>query len=216
MLTLLPAGGRAERFDGIYKDLLPIGEGQFLLSEAIRRGHALGAGRARVISSPEKQATHARFLARHANGFAVELSVRDEADDHLWAALRREIPLDEACLLVLPDTTWNCRERLPDGADLAFGVFETDEPHRFSLVHGDRILTKPAGLEGRWPAWGCVYWSPAVAAFWKRREARDGVYPEYDRAFEAAMREFGHATFRIEDYRDLGNWSSYASYLRAA
>lgn len=216
MLTLLPAGGRAERFDGIYKELLPIGERDFLLSAAIRRAVALGATRARVISSAEKSATHARFLARHAADHAVELVVRAEGDEHLWAALRREIPAGEPALLVLPDTTWTCRERIPEGADLAFGTFVTDEPHRFSVLDEGRILTKPAGLAGPREAWGCVYWSAEVAAFWKREQERHGEYPDYDRAFEGAMRAFGHATFRIEDYRDLGTWASYAAFVSAA
>jgi hypothetical protein len=216
VLTILPAGGRAERFDGIYKELLPIGEGDFLLSAAIRRASALGADRALVISNADKVTTHAKFLARHASGFSVELSVRSECDEHLWAALRRAIPSHEAGLLLLPDTTWRCTSRIPEGADLAFGVFDTDEPHRFSLVHEGRILTKPRDVVGRWSAWGCVYWSANVAAFWEREQKLHGVYPEYDRAFEAAMREFGYSTFAIDDYHDLGTWAAYASYLRAA
>jgi len=216
MLTILPAGGRAERFDGIYKELLPIGESDFLLSAAIRRASALGADRALVISSRDKHSTHTQFLARHASAYAVELSVRSEQDEHLWAALRRAIPTDEAGLLMLPDTTWTCDARIPEGADLAFGVFTTDEPHRFSLVHDRRILTKPTGLAGRWNAWGCVYWSARVAGFWQREERRHGEYPEYDRAFEAAMAEFGHETFPIGDYHDLGTWAAYAAFMRAA
>lgn len=216
MLTLLPAGGRAERFDGIYKELLPIGESKFLLSEAIRRGHSLGSDRARVISNADKASTHAKFLARHASNFSVELSVRSEQDEHLWAALRREIPLDEAALLVLPDTKWTCSDRIPAGSHIAFGTFATDEPHRFSLVHEGGILTKPDDRVGRWQAWGCVYWSARVAEFWKDQELLQGDYPEYDRAFEAAMREFGYDTFRIEDYHDMGTWSAYSSFLRAA
>ena len=216
MLTLLPAGGRAERFNGIFKELLPIGDGEFLLSEAIRRAHALGSDRALVISSREKYATHTRFLARHAAGYAVDVSVRSEHDEHLWSALRREIPIGEAALLVLPDTTWTCRERIPAGADLAFGIFRTDEPHRFSIVHDGRILTKPASLAGQWEAWGCVYWSPAVARYWKEHQERFGEYADYDRAFESAMAEFGHQTFRIEDYCDMGTWAAYASFVRAA
>ena len=216
MLTILPAGGRAERFDGIYKELLPIGEGEFLLSDAIRRAHALGADRALVISSAEKLPTHAKFLARHAAGYTVDLCLRSESDEHLWSALRRAIPTGEAGLLVLPDTTWSCPDRIPAGVDLAFGIFVTHEPHRFSLVHEGRILTKPDDLVGRWEAWGCVYWSAAVAAFWEREQQRHGEYPDYDRAFESAMRQFGHGTFRLEDYCDLGTWSAYASFVRAA
>lgn len=216
MMTILPAGGRAERFDGIYKELLPIGQGDFLLSAAIRRGQALGSDRTLVLSSADKVATHARFLARHAAGFAVNLMVRSETDDHLWAALKRVIPRGEDALLVLPDTTWTCTERIPEGAEIAFGVFRTDEPWRFSLVQGDRIVTKPADAVGTFEAWGCVWWSARVARFWEREEARRGPYPEYDRAFEAAMREFGYGTFRIENYSDLGTWSAYASFVRAA
>lgn len=216
MLSILPAGGRAERFDGIFKELLPVGEGEFLLSNAIRRASALGADRVLVITSADKLPTHSRFLSRHAAAFAVELAVRSENDEHLWAALRHAIPIDEDGLLVLPDTTWTCPGSIPRGADLAFGTFVTDEPHRFSLVHEGRILTKPGGLTGEWSAWGCVYWSAAVAAFWEREQKLHGEYPDYDRAFESAMREFGYDTFDIEGYHDLGTWAAYAAFLKAA
>ncbi len=216
MLTILPAGGRAERFDGIFKELLPIGPREFLLSAAIRRAHALGADRALVISNQDKRPTHARFLARHAAEFDVTLSVRSENDEELWTALCREIPLDEASFLVLPDTSWTCPGRIPQDCDLAFGTFVTDEPHRFSLVEGNHILTKPEGLTGTWNAWGCVYWSAAVARFWHDHQARHGAYTHYDRAFEHAMQVFGSETFPILDYRDMGNWDAYASFMRAA
>ena len=216
MLTILPAGGRAERFDGIYKELLPIGPREFLLSAAIRRAHALGAERALVISNQDKRPTHERFLARHASEFDVTLSVRSEHDEDLWTALSREIPLDEPSFLVLPDTSWRCHGRIPTGAEIAFGVFETDEPHRFSLIHDGGILTKPEDATGTWQAWGCVWWSAKVARFWRDQQAAHGAYPHYDRAFEHAMREFGHQTFPILEYRDMGNWDAYASFMRAA
>lgn len=216
MLTILPAGGRAERFDGIYKELLPIGPRDFLLSAAIRRAHALGSERALVISNEAKRSTHERFLARHAAEFDVELTVRSEHDEDLWTALSREIPLEEASFLVLPDTSWRCHGRIPAGADIAFGVFETDEPYRFSLIHDGRILTKPTDATGTWQAWGCVYWSARVARFWREHQAGHGAYDHYDRAFEHAMQEFGHETFPILDYRDMGNWDAYASFMRAA
>ena len=83
-------------------------------------------------------------------------------------------------------------------------------------MHEGRILTKPAGLTGQWTAWGCVYWSAAVAAYWEREQSLHGEYPDYDRAFESAMREFGYGTFELDDYHDLGTWAAYASYLKAA
>ncbi len=216
MLTILPAGGRAERFDGIYKELLPIGEGDFLLSAAIRRASHLGADRALVISNADKLSTHTKFLARHAAPYSVDLQMRDERDEDLWAAMWRVMPRTDAGFLVLPDTTWRCTGRIPEDAHLAFGIFSTDEPYRFSLVHEGRILTKPNGLTGTWQAWGCVYWSAEVAAYWDREQKLRGMYPHYDRAFEAAMQEFGYGTFGLDDYHDLGTWNAYSAYVRAA
>ncbi len=212
MLAIIPAGGRAERFGGIFKELLPVGDREYLLSGAIERSAELGAGRFLVISSAEKAAAHVNFLHEHLHSWDVTLTVRRRRDTQLWDSIRHVLPFCEGRnLLVLPDTTWTCNDTLPEGADLAFGVFLTDEPERFSVldIHQNRILTKqPADENFLHLAWGCVYFSKRVADFW-----RAASYLDYDRAFEGAMRVFGYQMFYISNYNDLGTWEAYRCFV---
>jgi len=220
MLAILPAGGRAERFGGIYKELLPIGEREYLLSSAIERSANLGADRFLVISSADKADAHATFLHEHLFSWDVTLTVRRWRDTELWDSLSRALPYcAERNLLVLPDTTWTCKDTIPAGVDLAFGTFLTDEPHRFSVLGPGGIYTKSTGLRpGRlYEAWGVVYWSKRVAEFWLNAPipfGRTQAFADYDRAFEAAMRAFGYANFCIENYTDLGTWEAYQRFVR--
>ncbi len=216
MLAILPAGGSAQRFGGIFKELLPIGEEEYLLSAAVRRSASLGATRSMVISNADKASSHSRFLDRHCGDLDITLTVRRERDSDLWQALRAVLSLcEQRNLLVLPDTVFQVRERIPTGCDLAFGVFLTAEPHRFSVLWNGGIRTKlpaPVSLhpaQTHWCAWGCVYWSRQVADFWLR-----GDYTHYDRAFEAALREFGYRVFAIDSYSDLGDYAYYREYTR--
>lgn len=199
MRAILPAGGRAERFGGVMKELLPIGEGQTLLSAAIARARALGATSVAVVTSAEKAAIHERVLA----GQGVDLIVASNCG--LWGALRAALR-PEPGMLILPDTVWATTATIPR-APLAFGVFETDEAWRYSVFQDGRIITKPAGAS-RGLAWGCVAWSIDTAAWWLRNGADD-----YDAAFNDAIPYFGCATFPITGYHDLGTWAAYRRYL---
>lgn len=204
MLAVIPAGGRATRFAGVYKDLLPIGDDTFLLSEAVSRAVRMGCDRIAIVTSAEKAAAHERFLREH----GIDATLIVSSDLGLWEAIRATFPLNMDSLLILADTVFQAMA-MPPVADLAFGVFETDEPGRFSVVSDNTIITKSADLPSPQTAWGCVRWSKAVIAFWEGR----GPYEHYDDAFRDAMGAFGFKTFPIESYHDLGTWGAYRAYV---
>lgn len=208
MRSIIPAGGLAQRFGGIYKELLPVGDRQYLLSSAIRRAQELGADTHLVITSAEKAAVHARFLSQHAAGYSTTLQVRDNTATDLWAALAPVV--GQNSLLILPDTVFTVTECVPASCDLAFGVFTTNEPYRFSVLDAGVIHTKKELTDRKqWTAWGCVYWSEAVSGFWS-----DLTFTSYDAAFQAAIDMFGYKTFTIDNYHDLGSWEAYQRYVR--
>lgn len=199
MRAILPAGGRAERFGGVVKDLLPIGDGETLLSAAIARARALGADAVTVVTSAEKAALHERYLA----GRDVQLVV--SSGRGLWGAVRAALA-PEPGLLILPDTVWRVVSSIPP-APLAFGVFETDEAWRYSVWVGETLVTKPAGMT-HGCAWGCVAWQAEVARWWLARDDAD-----YDDALSVAAQQFGAARFSIADYHDMASWTHYRRYL---
>lgn len=212
MLGVIPAAGRATRFGGVFKELLPIGDGDYLLLNALRQARALGADELAVVTRPDKADTHHRFLKSHDETRPVLLTQQDDAD--LWGAIRTTFPLRSDSVLVMPDTVFSRYESIPEGCDLAFGTFLTDEPERFSVLYEERIRTKlPPARPGQrhWMAWGSVYWSARVVEFW-----RAAHYEHYDRAFEDAMRVFGWQQFAIAGYQDLGTWDSYSRFVKEA
>jgi hypothetical protein len=208
MLGVIPAAGRATRFGGIFKELLPIGEDEYLLDHAIRQSAALGADHALVVTRIEKRPWHESHVYRHVDGVPVDFIEQRHGGD-LWGAIRTTFPLREKSILVMPDTVFACDGPLPD-CDLAFGVFVTDTPERFSIVEHDRIITKQPA-EGKHLAWGCVWWSERVIDHWEQ-----SAFTHYDRAFESAMQRFGYTLVPITQYCDLGTWASYQSYVREA
>ncbi len=213
MLAVIPAGGRADRFGGIYKECLPIGENEYLLTSALRQAQRLGATDFAITTRVEKIATHMGLLGRHCRDLNPQAFIQTDADD-LWGAIRLTFPLRRESILVLPDTVFTTRERIPQ-ADLAFGVFTTNEPRRFSVLSGGGILfTKSKVLTGPQQAWGTVYWSAEVAAYWRMWEDANGPFLSYDNAFQYAIREFGYKTFKLDSYFDLGTWGAYSGYVR--
>lgn len=199
MLAIIPAGGKAERFHGIYKDLLPLGDGRTLLSETLRRAEAMGCTRAVVVTSAEKAAAHERALS------GTDATLLVSTGKGLWAAIESTFIIRSDALLLLPDTVFTPIDTIP-AAPLSFGVFPTAEPERFSVVRGGTIVTKQPGPPSL--AWGCVAWSVAVADWWQGQ-----AFSHYDDAFRGAMREFGHRTFRIAGYEDFGAWPQYRAFV---
>ena len=108
MLAVIPAGGRAERFGGIHKDALPIGEGLTLFGATLLRAQAMGCTSFAVITSAEKAALHERLLA------GTDAALIVSTGRGLWAAVRQSFALRaERSLLLLPDTVFAPVEPVP-------------------------------------------------------------------------------------------------------
>ena len=116
--------------------------------------------------------------------------------------------------MVLPDTTFTVMQPIPLPCDFAFGTFMTQEPERYSVIGPRNIIQTKQALTGHdaWAAWGCVYWSRKVSAYWQDQEAVL-PYASYDHAFQDAIDTFGLRMFDIEDYHDLGSWEHYQDYI---
>jgi hypothetical protein len=213
---IIPASGDALRFGGLPKELLPISDVDCSLTYAVRTAQALG-GVAVITSNPHKEYFHRAALKRA--GLDCEIIVRTNYQHKdLWGSIERGLEPGRAGALILADTVsaWDF-DKLPEDydplkTDLAFGTFETKQPERFSVIIGCHIATKEmpvapvAGYGDR--AWGTIFWSAAVTDFLLGLEIS-----HYDRAFEAAMKEFKWSTFPLKFYYDLGTFPAYAAFL---
>lgn len=200
---VIPAAGESSRFGGIPKDLLPIGPRESLIQRAVK--YAKRFGTPVIITNPHKEYYHRQMCP------GVELIVRYNWQDFdMWGSFRAGLMLDTPGGLILPDTVFNVMDVPQDGYDVAFGVFTTADPWRFSTIrieHGKplRIETKAKPSTSS-IAWGMLLWSAdAATRLWK-----SGA-DHYDRALEDVAKS--PAFFPIHGYEDLGTYETYRRYL---
>ena len=204
---IIPAGGRAQRFNGVLKELLPVGEESLMR----RTVGVLRAGAARsivVLSAPDKVAAHMRGLeGMHGIYFM-------QSDEILFKSILAacEIPASWY-LFAMPDTF------LPEDAfyrklegDFVLGLFKTDKPERFGVWGGISIRDKDESFKGttQW-AWGVAAWSRRVVDFWRARADR---IRDHTQAFTLAQGHFGWHTFELPYYYDIASWREYEALVK--
>ena len=212
-IGFLPAAGRGVRFgaSGYAKELFPLlfeGEGTSLeprpIAElALRAIASTGADRCVTVVSPQKLEV-ASVLGARAAGMSLAYVVQPEPRG-LPHALRCARPWlgDRDVVFAMPDTIFLPSDalaqvnaaRVASNADVALGVFPTDEPERLGPVEvaSDgkvaRIHDKPARAPAR-NTWGVASWSPRFTAFacdWdEAREKNGSAEGAIGHAFEAA------------------------------
>lgn len=214
MLGIIPAAGIGSRWGNYYKDLLPINSGEFLLNNAIETAAInFGCDKVLLVTSREKIHIHANHLSTHRPSIPVSYVLTYGARD-MWQGIEPALDLfpNDNMVLIMPDTIFETDIHKNITAPLAFGVFETQEPERFSVLHNGGIVTKNPALkkDDLWyKAWGCVYWNTEVGDLW-----RNSDFKTYDDAFEAAIRYFGFATFDLYKYYDMANFEEYLKYIK--
>jgi hypothetical protein len=201
--VIVPAGGKATRFGGLLKELLPINSTMTPLKAAVCGAiSGMRADDVIVISNPDKIIEHARHLL----GFQITYKLQQ--GNELWGAITTGLDTSSDGGLILADTFTKINP-INHTAPLTFGVFKTMQPERFSVIRGKQLITKqPALNAGQSDAWGCVMWTSDVAKFWKSQE-----FAHYDAAFQAAMDKFGFDTFTLPYYYDFGTFDAYADFI---
>lgn len=243
MIALIPAAGKASRFDGLYKELLPIDEtehGRIItgLSHSLMLAWGLGCDKVIIITNKDKVSTHRSYITQLSslNYMIPEYVVLQNQlyTNDLWGAIKtfnscwneattmnHTIGKDDHCIMIMPDTV-PYFEHWPldkvDRCDFTLGLFETETPERYSTYNSytNQIITKQA-CSGTCDAWGMVGWSKRVADFWLRTEETT-PYRHYDEAFNDVLwrqSEFTRNTFEISSYHDIGTFERYKEFLRS-
>jgi hypothetical protein len=198
---IIPAAGRAVRFGGLMKELLPIGGGLSLLSHTcdLLERHC---DEVIVITRPEKIAAHAGELSTRAR-----YAVQGQGSD-IWAAILTglQTPADRY-YFAMPDTYLEMPDVLPE-SNFVMGTFETCLPERFGVLVGNRVINKQAGLPIPALAWGFLSWSQEVRDYWLSEEIS-----EYTQAINRAISAFGCTTFALGCYYDMAAFEDYAAFL---
>lgn len=198
-LGVIPAAGKAERFGGVMKELLPARDGVSFLRHAADR---LPVDKVLIVTTPEKIGAHAREVPE-----ALFTIQRTKAD--IWGAMLEStyIPANYY-YFTMPDTYMpeDAFYNAPD-CDFALGVFETNTPERFGVLCGDIVVNKqPCAVPA--VAWGALVWSARVVKFWYQ------IKPEtYTHAINLAINKFGLETWDIGQYHDNASMRDYMEFL---
>jgi hypothetical protein len=214
---IIPAGGKAERFNGILKELAPLnneGTETTLKRSILLAANTLAATDIIIITNPVKADIHFEYIRDEilplVDTHITLIGSKQQASSVLeaigWGL--RQPPYNVAGGLLLPDTVTDF-DPVDIRPGITFGTFKTTQPDRFSTIQQDKIYTKIPQV-GTFDAWGVVLWSPTIA---NAMEAHYQNFMDYDDMFNAMMRLFGYHTFPLHYYYDLASIKHYMEYI---
>lgn len=198
-LGIIPAAGKATRFGGYLKELLPLPNGYSFIREAVNRLRPY-VSEVVVITNEEKLPFHLSDL----KGDVIYMIQRYAGD--IYGAIRTACDIAADYYMFTMADTYLDRFTFSNynHADFALGMFETDIPERFGCMVDGQIINKQPGLISPVQAWGALAWSEGVVKFWNSSHQID-----YTSAINAAMTRFGYSTWKIADYHDNASIIDY-------
>lgn len=206
-LGVIPAAGEGSRWGGYYKELLPCGDGEWLIDrtiEAMRRG---GADAVLVVASHEKLPVLAGHLRRPALPlyFAIQ-----RGDNDIWSAIEESFGFPATrFLFAMPDTYYPVDAFEAAGrGPFALGLHDTRRPERFGVLVGGQVANKQAMEPGVYRAWGLLAWSSTAVQHWQRTKPAD-----YTDAINGAIAEFGLQHWPLDYYYDMASFADYQEWL---
>ena len=210
-LGVIPAAGKASRWGGVWKELLPCSRNETFIDRVIRSLMIGGeCERVLVVTNYEKMFTHIMRLKHYHNiTFAKQEGERDA-----WSAIMTSFPYSEDLnLYAMPDTFYPVNAFNRDyKSDFTMGYFRTRNARRFGIICEDDnpyIVDKP-NMKGEQFAWGLVIWSKRVVEFWQ-----DNVLDieTHTQAFNMAIDKFGLDMFEIPYYSDMATFDDYKEFI---
>jgi len=219
---IIPAAGQAERFDGRIKELIPLDDlgTTGLLNAATLAVHKLCAPDIVIITNARKQTIHREYmqdvLAKELPDTQFKLVEQQiftpeprDLLDAIITGLSVSPHMDGG--MIMPDTVTMFQPQVEIRTGLTFGTFETTEPHRFSVIVGNTLITKQVLPDNTvYSAWGIVLWSSFIELLIRQAHHK---FSHYDRLFEAIMQDIGYTTFPLEYYADIGSMQSYMEHV---
>ena len=201
-IGIIPAAGKATRFGGLYKELLPLPDGRSLLEHAMDRlrfcDHIV------IITNPEKADMHLAVVGKRAS---LQLQVGDE----MWGAIKTAYNTHDAdrYCMTMPDTyVKDDVFKYMVGNSFGMGLFKTDEPERFGILQDGWVTDKFKDAAKPANAWGVLSWAKHVCDIWN-----DTKVNNYTSAINTAITAVDYGTWNIGEYYDCADMQRYMELL---
>jgi len=206
ILGIVPAGGKAKRFDGCLKEMLPCGKDQLMIDRTISAFNLGGADKVLVLTTAEKIGIHAAHLGA---GYDYRIG-----RDTLWHSIMEAFAFKaDWYLFAMPDTYYPMDvfdHSEMHRTDFNIGWFETMVPCRFGVLMDGEILEKPKLGTGIYRAWGTLCWTNKVVDLWLNNLDKIN---EHTDAFNLAIKEFGYQDYKMAYYHDMATWEDYSAFI---
>jgi len=206
-LGIIPAAGRATRWGGIYKELLPVKNGTCLLDHTLNAFRMADADACLLVTSKDKLLAHAGHLSNWLVYYTIQTGEQDA-----WSAIAESLPLRARWnMYAMPDTYYpaDIFTKMPM-VDFCIGYFETDIPDRFGILTECGIVDKMT-IHDTQKAWGVLGWSSAVVDLWMRNI---NAIRTHTQAFNMAIDEFGYELVKMDYYHDMASFADYEGFIR--
>lgn len=208
-LGLIAAAGKATRFNGILKELLPVEGGTSLLERHILQMYGI-ADQIVVVSSLSKMAAHAAVTEKYSK---VTLTLQRRSWD-IYGAMYAGmwIPHDRVYFAMadtfIPPDGFN--GGLGEKCPFWMGMHWTNRPARFGVLYRGLISNKNPefGTEPQRRAWGVLSWDRTITARWFKEGGQT-----YTDAINLALKEFPTNFYDLDYYHDMASWEDYWSLL---
>lgn len=208
-LGLIPAAGKATRWTGHIKELLPIGGGCCLIDHTVQAMVGGGVDAILVVTSGEKLPV----LQGHLHGrytLPIFYTIQRGNND-IWSAITEAFPFrPDWTLFAMPDTLYPVDVfKWLTKRPFELGVFETGQPERFGVLRDGAVVNKRP-LEGdAFAAWGVLAWHKDVQTLWESNPPLD-----YTDAINLALANFYHSTRYMDFYHDMASFEDYQEWMR--
>ena len=199
---IIPAAGKAARFGGLYKELLPLPDGKSMIEHAVDR--LKFCDRIVVITNCHKFHLHQELLGDR-------VILLNQQGYELWGAIRTAYNHFDAdrYYFTMPDTYMrdDVFLNMPD-ASFSFGYFMTNEPERFGVFQDGKVTDKFGDAVIPAMAWGVLSWAKHISDMWNDKRVES-----YTDAINLAIALDDWDKWPIGDYYDCANMQRYMELL---
>lgn len=213
----IPAAGKGTRWGKFHKEMLPIGENRWLIDSAIDAFRVSKVEHIYIVTSQEKIGVHSlHFQNPKYSGLEISFLIQKYQED-IWGAFKTFLPFaGKMNYFVMADTLIPSNS-FPDysylwdsdlASDFNLGLFTTDKPDRFGVIHDGRIVNKSKDLVGEHKAWGTMLWTEFITDFWNKVKPLD-----YTDAINLALEHTKPYYYNLDYYYDFASWKDYQEWM---
>ncbi len=222
MIGIIPCAGKATRWGGCYKELLPTGENKYLIDCSIDEMYESGVSKFCIVSSQEKISTHVQHFQKEKYKDKCIFFVIQKYNQDILGAIKTALPFcekEDFTFFSMPDTLFGrIGFNINSKADFNLGTFKTTNGNRFGvlnqeLFHPCEIINKNKDFEGiEKTAWGNFVANWKIIQFWYSWAYLD-TNTTYTDLLNVTLRHFTTNYYSLDYYHDFENWDEYQKWV---